>query len=84
VSEDKRPSGPPQGFADILGVPPAPPPPVNLNDARLPVHNAQAAYFARRMVETVLEAVEAAEARMAKIEKEFQRQQMRTIRGGRP
>ena len=87
MSKTKGSSDDPQGFADLIGPPPATPPPINLNDERLPAHNVQQAYFARKLVENAMEAVEAAEARLAGLEKRLQRRlqrrKVRSIRGGR-
>ena len=51
---------------EIDGLPPA-------NDPRLPAHNAQAAYFARKLAENALAAAEAAEQPCAKIERKLLR-----------
>ena len=73
-----------QGFADLLGPPPVNPPAINLNDARLPAHNAQQAYFARKLAENAPAAVEAAEARLAGLEKKLLRRRMRVVDGDGP
>jgi hypothetical protein len=59
-------------------------PPANDSDARLPAHNAQAAYFARKLAENALAAAEAAEQCCAKIERKLVRRRLHTIRGGLP
>jgi hypothetical protein len=74
----------PQDAADAIGPRPILPAPANdPGDRRYPAHSEQQAYFLKMMEETATAACKAAEARLKRLERNFQRRQMRSIRGGR-
>ena len=59
------------------------PPPVNENDGRMPTLNAQSAHFKQMWFDVTLKAIEAAEARLAALERGLKRKRLKPIRGDR-